>query len=116
MGHSHPSSAIRRPSLRALSSCSHVRVTSMKVCIFAFVFPIAAALQASTQLANNRAVLQSSMSRSAMVTMGEMSTKKENGWKYVKSVNDYGKEQTYMFLSAKEDVAEYDGPSASLSK
>merc|ERR1740138_1158167 len=44
--------------------------------------------------------------RAVTVRMGEASTKKANEWKDVKSINDYGKEQTYMFLGAKDDDEE----------
>ena len=36
------------------------------------------------------------------VSMGEASTKKPNEWKYVKGINDYGKEQTYMVSKCKD--------------
>ena len=35
-------------------------------------------------------------------------------WKYVKSINDYGKEQTYMYLAERE--SDPDGPNAALGK
>merc|ERR1711990_1074180 len=52
--------------------------------------------------------------RASTLTMGEASTKKANEWKYVKSINDYGKEQTYMYLGAKD--ADEDTPSTLASK
>ena len=70
-----------------------------------------AALQLAAPM---RSTVGSVRSRSASIVMGEMSTKKENEWKYVKSVNDFGKEQTYMFLAAKDGDA--NGPSASLGR
>merc|ERR1711990_174724 len=48
--------------------------------------------------------------RASTLTMGEASTKKANEWKYVKGINDYGKEQTYMYLGAKDDAAEDSAP------
>ena len=52
--------------------------------------------------------------RATPVVMGEQATKKENEWKYVKSINDYGKEQTYMYLAERE--SDPDGPNAALGK
>ena len=49
-------------------------------------------------------------SRTTGVTMGDTSTKKWNEWKYVKGINDYGKEQTYMYLGAKKDAADDSAP------
>merc|ERR1740138_2042070 len=48
--------------------------------------------------------------RAVTVRMGEASTKKPNEWKYVKSINDYGKEQTYMYLGAKDGSEENSAP------
>ena len=42
------------------------------------------------------------------VVMGEASTNKENEWKFVKGINDYGKEQTYMYLGAKDNSEDGD--------
>ena len=47
------------------------------------------------------------------IVMGEASTNKWNEWKFVKGVNDYGKEQTYMYLGAKDKA---DDGSSPLSK
>ena len=35
-------------------------------------------------------------------TQGEQSTRRQNEWKYVKGINDYGKEQTYMYLAERK--------------
>ena len=51
-----------------------------------------------------------SMRRTLTVQMGDVSTKKPNEWKYVKGINDYGKEQTYMYLGPKDNTE--DGDSA----
>lgn len=40
--------------------------------------------------------------RSTELQMGEQSTRRQNEWKFVKGINDYGKEQTYMFLAEQE--------------
>ena len=48
--------------------------------------------------------------RSSAVSMGEPSTSKWNEWKYVKSINDYGKEQTYMYLGPKDNAEDGSSP------
>jgi hypothetical protein len=58
------------------------------------------ALQASFALRPAR-----TQSRSA-VSMSDVKGPKD--WKYVKSINDYGKEQTYMFLGAKEGATDWE--------
>ena len=57
---------------------------------------------------------QMSRPRATSIVLGEQSTKKENEWKYVKSVNDFGKEQTYMYLAERSGDA--NGPSAGLGR
>ena len=51
--------------------------------------------------------------RASGAVMGDVSTKKWNEWKFVKSKNDYGKEQTYMFLGPRDDVDDDSAPLAS---
>merc|ERR1711907_230501 len=48
--------------------------------------------------------------RQSVISMGDVSTKKPNEWKFVKGINDYGKEQTYMYLGAKDNVEEGTAP------
>ena len=55
---------------------------------------------------------QATRSATAIV-MGEASTNKWNEWKFVKGINDYGKDVTYMYLGAKDKA---DDGSSPLSK
>ena len=79
----------------------------MQACAFlALLIAPASALLQSAPL-NRGAVLRPAASlRGAGVVMGEQSTRRQNEWKYVKGINDYGKEQTYMYLAEREGSEE----------
>ena len=53
---------------------------------------------AALQVQPGARMLRTAARPALSVSMGEASTKKPNEWKYVKGINDYGKEQTYMTL------------------
>ena len=65
---------------------------------------------ATLQVQPGARMLRTAARPALSVSMGEASTKKPNEWKYVKGINDYGKEQTYMYLGAKDNSEDGSSP------
>ena len=71
----------------------------MKASLLAALFVLSQDV-AALQVAPLRAAAAPAVNRAGQLSMSDAKGRKE--WKYVKGINDYGKEQTYMYLGAKE--------------
>ena len=81
--------------------------------MLALVFFVAPQTAAALQQIGGLRAVRSAVRRPAAIVMGEASTKEANEWKFVKGINDYGKDVTYMYLGAKDKA---DDGSSPLSK